>query len=327
MSKEQEPRPAARRPSKLAERLRLAREATGTSVDDAGRAARVPTRYIQMLEESRYPMVSDPTYLVPFLRRYAGFLGLDVEHTAREFIEEADTEAARATTLPEASRKSSTKAERLLAERRSLGARFAYGMLAVAVLIGAGYAARTWSSPPGTKEAPTVEASAVPVAEEPPSEPPAVASELAPAAPAIEVARAETPPAPAKVEEPSPAPEPPRGVASAPPAAAPAPAAVATAPFPTVPGLQPPFELQITATAREVWVWVSADGGPRRATKLTEGKSATWTAQQGYLVSIDDVGGVRATLNGAPLRNLGESRQAKRNLVIPSPELFPARDG
>ncbi len=319
VSKEQETRPAARPPSKLAERLRLAREATGTSLDDAGRAARVPTRYIQMLEESRYPMVSDPTYLVPFLRRYAGFLGLEVEQTAREFIGEADTETARATTLPAASRKTSTKAERLLAGRRSPGLRLAYGILALGVLAGAGYAARTWRSPRGTEEAAAVEESTVPKAVQAPPEPPAVASEPAPAAPVIEVARAETLPAPA--------PESSGEVASAPPAVASASAAAASAPSPTVAGLLPPFELQITATAREVWVWVSVDGGPRRSTKLTEGKTATWTAQQGYLVSIDDVGGVRVTLNGALLRNLGESRQAKRNLVIPSPELFPARDG
>ncbi|MEA2624537.1 MAG: cytoskeleton protein RodZ, partial [Candidatus Binatota bacterium] len=87
--------------------------------------------------------------------------------------------------------------------------------------------------------------------------------------------------------------------------------------------LTPPYELRVTATARQVWVWVSVDGGPRRAISLERGESVTWNAQEGFLLSVDDAGGVAATLNGAPLPRLGSNSQVLRNLYIPSPELPP----
>jgi cytoskeletal protein RodZ len=41
-----------------------------------------------MLESNDYSMISDRLYLMPFLRRYATFLGLDPEEIAMRFVRE-----------------------------------------------------------------------------------------------------------------------------------------------------------------------------------------------------------------------------------------------
>ncbi|MGH7818398.1 MAG: RodZ domain-containing protein, partial [Candidatus Binatia bacterium] len=121
------------------------------------------------------------------------------------------------------------------------------------------------------------------------------------------IARAETV-APAPVEPPPPPPAAETGGSVMEPGRAP---------------LRPPFELRLTATSRQVWVWLSIDGGPRKAVSLTRGESAVFNANNGYVLSVDDAGGIEAMLNGEPLPSLGGAAQARRNLVIPSAELGP----
>jgi hypothetical protein len=88
-------------------------------------------------------------------------------------------------------------------------------------------------------------------------------------------------------------------------------------------GLGPPYELRLTATARQVWLWISVDGGPRRAISLERGEEAQFRATRRFVLTVDDAGGVKAALNGRPLPPLGKPAQARRDLVIPSPELAP----
>lgn len=122
------------------------------------------------------------------------------------------------------------------------------------------------------------------------------------------------PPAPAAAAPPQPAPETARRPEEPPPAEP------ATE---QVPKTGSPMRLELTATARQVWVWVSADGGPVRAVSLEKGESAAFTAEQGYKLTVDDAGGIEATLDGKQLPSLGEPSRARRNVAIPSPEMSP----
>jgi helix-turn-helix protein len=65
-----------------------AREGRGLSVDDVVRETRLPRHYLRMMETNDYSEISDQLYLVPFLRRYAGFLELDQEDVAMRFVRE-----------------------------------------------------------------------------------------------------------------------------------------------------------------------------------------------------------------------------------------------
>src|SRR5262249_32441452 len=51
--------------------------------------AHVPSHYLKMLEAGDYSLISDPLYLLPFLRRYASFLALDPDELAMRFVRDA----------------------------------------------------------------------------------------------------------------------------------------------------------------------------------------------------------------------------------------------
>src|SRR5262249_36782069 len=71
----------------VASMLKRTREEQGISLKDAERDTRVPTHYLQFLEGEGDPrMLADILYLIPFLRTYSLFLGLDPAVTIPQFI-------------------------------------------------------------------------------------------------------------------------------------------------------------------------------------------------------------------------------------------------
>ena len=71
----------------VATALRQAREHQGISAQDAAQALNVPLHYLQALEGGPHPL-ADPVYLIPFLRTYVAYLGLDPDAAVRQFIAE-----------------------------------------------------------------------------------------------------------------------------------------------------------------------------------------------------------------------------------------------
>ena len=63
-----------------------ARERKGMTRDQVINEAHLPAHYVKMIETDNYDLISDRLYLVPFLRRYATFLGLDPEEVASRFV-------------------------------------------------------------------------------------------------------------------------------------------------------------------------------------------------------------------------------------------------
>ncbi len=63
-----------------------ARERKGLTREQVVTEAHLPAHYVKMIETDSYAMISDQLYLVPFLRRYAAFLGLDAEDVASRFV-------------------------------------------------------------------------------------------------------------------------------------------------------------------------------------------------------------------------------------------------
>ena len=67
--------------------LKRAREEKGLSLRDAEMATRVPTHYLQILEGEGNPrLLAEELYLIPFLRTYSIFLGLDPTMTIPLYI-------------------------------------------------------------------------------------------------------------------------------------------------------------------------------------------------------------------------------------------------
>ncbi len=62
------------------------RERKGLTREQVATEAHLPPHYVKMIETDSYDLISDRLYLVPFLRRYAAFLGLDAEEIASRFV-------------------------------------------------------------------------------------------------------------------------------------------------------------------------------------------------------------------------------------------------
>ncbi|MGH7815114.1 MAG: helix-turn-helix domain-containing protein [Candidatus Binataceae bacterium] len=75
----------------LGQFLAAARESRGFSRGQIIAEARIPEHYLKMIETGDYHLVSDQLYLVPYLRRYAAFVGLDAEEIAARFVREVQS--------------------------------------------------------------------------------------------------------------------------------------------------------------------------------------------------------------------------------------------
>ena len=61
----------------VGERLRLAREEKGLSLDEVARQTRIPIRHLQHIEQEEWDALPAITYTVGFVRSYANAVGLD----------------------------------------------------------------------------------------------------------------------------------------------------------------------------------------------------------------------------------------------------------
>jgi cytoskeletal protein RodZ len=66
--------------------LRAAREERALTLREAAERVRVPAHYLTMLEANDYSGIADELYLLPFVRSYAEFLGLDAGSLSTRFV-------------------------------------------------------------------------------------------------------------------------------------------------------------------------------------------------------------------------------------------------
>lgn len=76
--------------------LKTEREAKGLSLTDVRGTLGIPVHYLQAMEDGASPLVADELYMVPFLRRYAEFLGKDPPHTVARYLSDVGREGAAA---------------------------------------------------------------------------------------------------------------------------------------------------------------------------------------------------------------------------------------
>src|SRR2546429_7814098 len=74
--------------SNLGVLLTAARERHRLTQSEAAQKASIPAHYVRMLEANDYGLISDQLYLLPFLRKYAGFLDLDADVLGMRFVNE-----------------------------------------------------------------------------------------------------------------------------------------------------------------------------------------------------------------------------------------------
>jgi cytoskeleton protein RodZ len=78
-----------------------ARKRRGLSPEEVVRETRIPAHYVKMIESDTAALISDQLYLLPFLRRYASFLGLDAEEIASRFVHDVQRAETNVTRMSE----------------------------------------------------------------------------------------------------------------------------------------------------------------------------------------------------------------------------------
>ncbi len=80
------PAPATEPEKSLGQFITEARERKGFSREQVIVETHLPAHYVKMIETDNYGLISDQLYVVPFLRKYATFLGLDAEEVTARFV-------------------------------------------------------------------------------------------------------------------------------------------------------------------------------------------------------------------------------------------------
>lgn len=83
-----EPSTQREEPSTLGADLTRAREQRERSREDVASETHIPLNYVRMIESDDYSMIADQLYMLPFVRRYATYLGMDEDEAAMRFVRE-----------------------------------------------------------------------------------------------------------------------------------------------------------------------------------------------------------------------------------------------
>jgi cytoskeleton protein RodZ len=285
------------------------REKKGISLADAQAATRIPLRYLEVLEgQAERRRLADYAYLVPFVRTYATFLGVDPTTAVSRFITELqgiESQEIKLEHSPLPSHSSSWVIPFLC-----LG-----GLLLVFVYLWQRDEVGLWEPWQTTTEShlspsPAIEDGS-PVTRTTDSATSTTAPAVSPPvktptdpflpSPLVSSGRTRIPVVPEQPEPASPL------QASQP--------AEESAPQP-VPSASPHL-LRIEAT-EQAWIRVRIDNQQQKDVLLKPGEKIEWTAKEGFLLTFGNAGGVTLNLNGKDLPPLGKSGQVLRNVQLPT---------
>ena len=70
----------------VGERLKSAREAKRISLDEACRVTKIQKRVLEAIEQNQVEDILDPAYVKIFLKKYAGYLGIDGSTLLQEYL-------------------------------------------------------------------------------------------------------------------------------------------------------------------------------------------------------------------------------------------------
>lgn len=283
----------------IGQTLTRRREERGLPPEAAAAASRVPLRLLQALESDDYRLLPDPLYLLRFLHDYGRFLGLDP----------AALEAAFRAAVRRPSRLTFASAAGGPVPPAIPWKQIGWTLAAVLVVIPLVFIALSLASKRAAERPP------VPVAER--------AAESGErerlvdsgarsgaAGPSVELpAGAATSPSTAPTETPA---------APVPPAPSGEVARAGVSPSPAPPAEPTRRQLLVAEASQATWLRVRPDGAEGREVLLQAGQRARFTADRTFLVTVGNAGGVRLSLNGAPLPALGAPGQVVRDLPVPA---------
>lgn len=305
---------------KVANLLRQTREQQRMSLEEAAQRTHIPLSYLILLEETqleakgRIRPLPDPLYLVPHLRKYATFLGLDPNFITAQFtamLQDAQDKNARSVAPAPPPQLLHTSPQR----SRAISISIVLASVLVTLAFIGQYTDMSARAPSGGDNR-------LPF----PSD---LSSAKAPLAPTpstsqpLDMPQRDTTIVP-PISPPSTAMMPPSGATISPENT---PSTERQTSPPTPPPLVPeqrtvnigpsPHVLRVQAT-EATWIRVHMDGQSPKEMILRPGQSAEWTSHSPFQLTLGNAGGVTLNLNGQELPPLGKSGQVIRNIYLPA---------
>jgi cytoskeleton protein RodZ len=306
----------------LASLLRQTRENKRLTLKDVETATRIPAVYLRVLEGGE-GLMSDQVYLMPFLRTYAKFLGMDIDAVVTQFISELQRTDSRP--LASSQRRVTAAAAPSVPSSLSFWALpllLSLGILLVGSFLwqnGLSGVETLWptfttksASPPEQEKTTSIESSPeVSFATDLPTEQPARPSESTAPIAVVPSSTALVPSTPERTSGTA------QTAASVP---AQTESATVAAAAPLIDGTGHRLNIQASSPS---WVRIVVDDQSPKEMILKAGEAREWSAQQGFTLSFGNAGGVTLHLDGQPLPPLGKSGQVVRNIRLPADTAVP----
>lgn len=302
----------------VGEFFRQVRETKGLTVEEVASKTRIRSDFVKALEDGNFAKLPDQVFARGFVRSYARSLGLDEEDAINRFTESAGSFYEKQGERERLRQRQVEEDRRRRANRKAVAIAILAAVLTLIFLL-----SREQSSVMVSRPAPDAPLSTK-------KTPSGKDGQNAPSRPQTENQRVSTT---AKLPDP-----PPIAMSQPvekPPVSHPAPAsrAIESTPPPAIPtaglsegplaglsidgpvGSDGPLVLDLEATELS-WVVVQVDAGSPQEALLRPGQKAQWKAQDQFMVTLGNAGGVRAELNGKPQRPFGPSGKVVRDVVI-----------
>lgn len=274
----------------LGEYFQRAREAKGLTLEEAASKTRILPHYLKAVEENNYARLPDEVFAKGFVRSYARMLGLDEIAVIRKFDESGGQFYAK-----RAERESLKLKLQAEERRKKINRNIVIGIVGIALVILLVLIGQERERPAPLPAQATA----------PPSQQPAVA---------VPLRSAPVPSSPVDRSAPM-------GSASVtPPQPMTAPAEVERNFSGVLPleGVVPDHQklaLDIEAVER-CWVLVKADHAPTHDVILYPGDRVRWKAQERFMLTLGNAGGVRVYFNGKLQGPYGGSGKVVKDIVL-----------
>ena len=295
------------------------RETKGLTVDEVASKTRIRADFVKALEEGNFAKLPDQVFARGFVRSYARSLGLDEEDAIHRFIQSAGAFYEKQDERERLKVRQAEEERKRQANRKAVAIAIGIAILTLVILLSREQSSllvrRTPTEPPPapTKRVPTPEAAKTDV----PVRPEGNTAAAKPKPP-----ETQSPPSTTRNEaSPAHGTAPPTVTAAVPQQPTTAPPSVTS--DGALGGLsldgsanaEDPLVLDLEATELS-WVVIQVDGGSPQEALLRPGEKAKWKAQDQFILTLGNAGGVKAELNGKPQKSFGPSGKVARDILL-----------
>lgn len=301
----------------VGEFFRQVRETKGLTIDEVASKTRIRSDFIKALEDGNFAKLPDQVFARGFVRSYARSLGLDEEDAIHRFAESAGSFYEKQGERERLRQRQVEEDRRRRANRKAVAIAIMAAVLTLIFLLSreqSSVVRRSVSEPPSSvrKTQPIKEGQDVQPRPDSENRRAAVAAKLPEPPPITVNTPTEKPPIPTT----APVSRPTESMSTrAMPSAGLSEGPLAGLSVDGPAGSEEPLVLDLEATELS-WVVVQIDAGSPQEALLRPGQKAQWRAQDQFMVTLGNAGGVRAELNGKPQRPFGPSGKVVRDVVL-----------